>query len=219
LLIVTDQQRPDLFGAAGRFPAKTPALDQLCAEGTMFERGYSPCPLCTPARATLVSGQYPSRHGAWSIGVDTPMDVLSLPQILREQGGYRTGIIGKSHLLSCHREGSLEAMPHIRDLDYFRNWTGPWFGFDYAKINVGHVAENHAYSMHYGAWLEDRGVPAEPPYFSETGDAHTVIGEDRLWKLPMSGNVTSYNAGAAGAMAMYEVARQRDLQDGVVQRR
>ncbi|MGE4490207.1 MAG: sulfatase, partial [Kiritimatiellales bacterium] len=184
LLIVTDQQRPDLFGAAGRIPIQTPAEDRLCKEGVMFKRAYSPCPLCTPARATLVSGQYPSRHRAWSIGVDTPMDVLSLPQILREQGGYRTGIIGKSHLLSCHREGSLEALPHIRDLDYFRKWTGPWFGFEYAKISVGHVAENHAYSMHYGVWLENHGVPAEPPYFSRTCDAHEVIGADRQWALP-----------------------------------
>lgn len=183
LLLVADQQRPDLFGAAGRIPVQTPALDRLCDEGTLFERGYSPCPLCTPARATLLSGQYPSRHRAWSIGVDTPLDVLSLPQILREQGGYRTGLIGKSHYLSCQREGSLEAMPRIRDFDYFRQWSGPWFGFEYAKLNIGHTCEPHAYSMHYGAWLEDRGIRPEAPYFKAVR-GNQPFSEDGKWALP-----------------------------------
>ena len=68
LLVVTDQQHPDLLGALGRLPVSTPHLDQFAAAGTTFTRAYTPCPLCTPARASLVIGQYPSTHDAWTIG-------------------------------------------------------------------------------------------------------------------------------------------------------
>lgn len=183
LLIVTDQQRADLIGAFGKVPVKTPALDRLCAEGTAFQRAYTATPLCTPSRATLLSGQYASRHRAWSIGVDTPDNILSLPALLKEQAGYRTGIIGKSHFKSCGREDSFEAIPHSQDWDFFRSWHGPWFGFEYAKINVGHVYEQHAYSMHYGAWLKEQGYENTPPYFSE--QRREGIGSpDGRWMLP-----------------------------------
>lgn len=183
LLVVTDQQRPDLVGALGQVPVKTPAADQLMAEGTAFTHAYTPCPLCTPARASLLTGQYPSRHGAWSIGTDTPDDALSLPQLLAEGAGYRTGIVGKSHLKSCHTLGSFEALPHVRDWDFFADWSGPWFGFEHARISVGHGCEPHAYGMHYGLWLRERGIPPEPPYFDrERGDG--VDDGSGRWALP-----------------------------------
>jgi arylsulfatase A-like enzyme len=184
LLIVSDQQRPDLLGCLGRLPVRTPHLDGLAAEGTLFRRAYTPCPLCTPARASLLTGQYPSRHGAWSIGTDTPHDALSLPALLKVKAGYRTGIIGKSHLRSCLRPGSPEALPKSRDWSHWDSWSGPWFGFDHARISVGHVQEPHTYSMHYGAWLRKRGIPAEPPYFERIEDrisSNHVVGR---WDLP-----------------------------------
>lgn len=154
LLVVSDQQRPDMVGALGRVPVRTPALDRLCAEGVAFERAYAATPLCTP-----------SRHGAWSVGVDTPDDILSLPHLLADGAGYRTAIVGKSHFKSARRPGSFEALPHSRDWAFFARWSGPWFGFARARICIGHTFEEHAYGMHYGLWLRERGVEARPPYF------------------------------------------------------
>lgn len=166
LLVVTDQQHPDLAGFTGKTAVRTPHLDRLAAEGTVFSRAYSACPLCTPSRASMLSGQYPSRHGAWSIGTDTPDDVTSVAALLSD-AGYLTGIVGKSHFKSCERPGSFEAPPHSRDWDFFRRWSGPWFGFQHARIGVGHVNEPHAYSMHYGLFLHENGIPPEPPYFGK----------------------------------------------------
>lgn len=175
LLVVTDQQRADLVGAAGRVPVRTPTADRLCREGTMFTRAYAATPICTPSRATLLSGQYPSRHGAWNVGVETPADVLSLPRLLAEQAGYRTAIIGKSHLRPCLRN-SVEAPPASQDWDYFRSWSGPWYGFEHARISVGHTYEPHGYSMHYGLWLNERGIPLRPPYFMTREEAEEALG-------------------------------------------
>jgi arylsulfatase A-like enzyme len=180
--IVTDQQHPDLIGALGRLPVSTPNLDRLCAEGTAFTRAYTPCPLCTPARACMVTGQYPSTHGAWTIGTSLKEQALSLPRLLAASG-YHTGIIGKSHLQSCHDPASFEALPHIRDWDFFQSWSGPWYGFDEARISIGHSNEAHAYGMHYGLWLRAQGIPPEPPYFARADDADNY-GAYGTWALP-----------------------------------
>ncbi len=182
LQIVTDQQHADLIGALGRFAVQTPNLDRLCAEGTAFTRAYTPCPLCTPARASLVTGQYPSTHGAWTIGTSLAEDCLSLPALLG-QAGYRTAIIGKSHLRSCHDPESFEALPHIREWDFFKEWNGPWHGFDEARICIGHTNEPHAYGMHYGLWLRERGIPPEPPFFALPDDSQNYRAFG-TWELP-----------------------------------
>jgi len=184
LLLVSDQQRPDLLGCLGKLPVHTPRLDSLAREGTLFTRAYTPCPLCTPARASLLTGQYPSRHGAWSIGVDTPVDCLSLPALLSGQGGYATGILGKSHYMSCLRGDSPEALPLSRDADHFRKWNGPWYGFDHARICVGHADEPHAHSMHYGQWLLDRGIEPRPPYFHLAQGGRRPNDDVGRWELP-----------------------------------
>ncbi|MQA01984.1 MAG: sulfatase-like hydrolase/transferase [Streptosporangiales bacterium] len=189
VLVVSDQQRADMVGAFGRIPVQTPALDRLCREGTAFRRAYTATPVCTPTRATLLSGQYPSRHGAWSIGTDVPDDVLSLPALLAERADYRTAIVGKSHFRSVLRKGSVEALPQSRDWDHFRRWTGPWYGFQHAKISNGHVDEPHAYSMHYGLWLHENGIEPRPPYFrADPADAmqRKEHGADAVgeWELP-----------------------------------
>ena len=180
--IVTDQQHPDLIGALGRLPVQTPQLDRLCREGTAFTRAYTPCPLCTPARASLLTGQYPTTHGAWTIGTSLDQDALSLPRLL-ESSGYHTGIIGKSHLRPCHDPASFEALPHIRNWDYFKSWRGPWYGFDEARMSIGHTNEAHAYGMHFGLWLRDKGIPPEPPYFASPEDADNYEAYG-TWALP-----------------------------------
>jgi uncharacterized sulfatase len=140
---------------------------------------------------SIVSGQYPSRHEVWTNGICARDDQLSLPQILAEQAGYRTALIGKSHFrpgrptdIDTHdwvrspRDGSdltFEALPY--DWDFFRRWSGPWHGFQHAKLNTGHAFNRNAYSMHYAAWLEDRGIPCEPPWFFDGNEAKAQLAE------------------------------------------
>jgi arylsulfatase A-like enzyme len=188
LVVVTDQQRADLVGAAGRLPVETPAADRIASEGTMFTRAYVATPLCVPSRATLLSGQYPSRHGAWTNGVKIPEDTVSLPALLSAGSGYRTAIFGKTHFQQTHDrpEGGLgiEAPPRSYDHEYFRSWTGPYYGFDHAKVCVGHTYGLRSYSMHYGLHLHDNGIPMRAPYFLTYPEADELHGQHGAASIP-----------------------------------
>jgi uncharacterized sulfatase len=177
LLITTDQQRWDALGRLN--PAiQTPNLDRLCDRGILFERAYCPSPVCTPSRVSMLTGHYPSKHGCYVIGTSLPEDYPTIPQMLGEHG-YFTGLIGKAHFRSCIDPASFEAAPNINDLAFFRGWDGPYHGFEHCQLVIGHTTEQHSRGMHYGAWLEDQGVPVDRyfgPKFPYTG-----FGE---WQLP-----------------------------------
>ncbi len=150
LFLTTDQHHPRYLGIYDR-KLQTPNLDRLCREGVNFRRAYASCPTCTPSRATWITGQYAYKHGAWQIGTTLAEDAVSLPALLGE-AGYRTAMFGKSHLQACSTAGlTLESPPRATDTDFFRRWTGPWYGFDHCEINVGHTVEPHSASMHYRA--------------------------------------------------------------------
>src|SRR5215203_6489468 len=63
LLVHSDQHRYDCCGAAGHPVIQTPNLDRLASEGVLFSQAYTPIPVCTPSRASLLTGCWPSRHG------------------------------------------------------------------------------------------------------------------------------------------------------------
>ena len=62
LFLMTDQHRVDTLGAYGNIQVRTPHLDELARTGTRFDRWYTPTAICTPARASLLTGQAPFRH-------------------------------------------------------------------------------------------------------------------------------------------------------------
>lgn len=96
LLLFTDQQRADAFGAAGNPVIRTPNLDRLAREGTHFTSAYTPAPVCVPARCSLITGQHPHRTGCVDNGDSMPTDRPTLMQAL-SGAGYRTHGIGKMH--------------------------------------------------------------------------------------------------------------------------
>ena len=98
LLITTDQQRFDAAGGAGPSFLRTPHYDQLCNEGIAFTSAYSDCPLCVPARISIMTGKTVAAHG--TPGNSETAKVMdregTLPTLLRAQG-YQTAAIGKMH--------------------------------------------------------------------------------------------------------------------------
>jgi arylsulfatase A-like enzyme len=78
-------------------PLETPAFDRLCAEGTRFANAATNCPVCTPARAMLLTGQYPLTSRVVANDLPLPADAVTMGSTLRA-AGYRTGYIGKWHL-------------------------------------------------------------------------------------------------------------------------
>src|SRR5438093_1092483 len=98
LLITTDQQRADTLGVEGSPLGATPRLDALAGEGTRFAAARTQNPLCQPARATILTGTYPSTHGVTCNGIDLPADAVgrSVASLLA-RAGFRTALFGKAH--------------------------------------------------------------------------------------------------------------------------
>jgi len=96
LFIMTDQQRGDWLRCAGHDTIQTPHLDQLADEGTRFSRAFSECPVCIPARYTLMTGLYPETIGLRANrAVHMPI-AETLPYMLG-RAGYQTQAVGKLH--------------------------------------------------------------------------------------------------------------------------
>jgi arylsulfatase A-like enzyme len=101
LVICTDQHRFDAISTHLGSPALTPHLNALAVTGAVFDHCYSPSPVCAPARASMLTGMYPSRHGLWANGVALPeRDVLVTRQLA--DAGYRCGLVGKLHLSAAY---------------------------------------------------------------------------------------------------------------------
>lgn len=99
IFLMADDQRADAFGFMGNTHVLTPHLDQLAAEGVVFDHAYHVSPICMPSRSSIMTGQYLGTHGS---GFDRPTDYVltegefesSYPVLLRNHG-YFTGFIGK----------------------------------------------------------------------------------------------------------------------------
>lgn len=104
LFLFTDQQRRDSLGAYGNPICRTPAADELAATGVRFDNSYTPTAICTPARATLLTGLLPFRHTLIAnfernVGYREELEEQHLPfsRYLHE-AGYRVGLVGKWHV-------------------------------------------------------------------------------------------------------------------------
>ncbi len=94
---MTDTQATNVLGAYGHPEMRTPRIDGMAADGITFERAYTTCPLCTPARAALFSGRSAHAVGAWANNQPLGANVKTMGQRFRDQG-YRTAYSGKWHL-------------------------------------------------------------------------------------------------------------------------
>ncbi|TDD21503.1 sulfatase family protein [Nonomuraea diastatica] len=181
LLITTDQHHHRALGF--RTPLlRTPHLDRLVREGALFERAYCPNPTCSPSRASLITGQYPSTHGCWAIGTRLDPARRTVGHLL-QAGGYATSLIGKAHfepLAATAGQPSLEAAGKLRDLEFWAGFHGPYYGFEHIELARNHGDEAWA-GQHYALWMEEKGLPEWQDYFrTRPGDR----GREHVWDLP-----------------------------------
>lgn len=97
LFIFDDQLRADACSIYGGRNIQTPNIDKLAMQGMRFTNAVSSCPLCTPYRAMLQTGRYPTRSGVVLNWVDINPNQRCIAHIFRD-AGYQTGFIGKWHL-------------------------------------------------------------------------------------------------------------------------
>lgn len=137
LVILTDELRAHNLGYAGDSQAHTPRIDALAAESVQFTQAISGEPICCPARASLITGQYPLQHGVFINDVPLEPNGPTIAEVLRDHG-YRTGYIGKWHLY-----GSPEGLYERRESFIPREAR---FGFEYWKaLECTHDYNHSAY--------------------------------------------------------------------------
>jgi len=145
LFLMTDEQRWDALGCAGNKVLKTPNLDRLAREGAQFSNFYSSCPVCSPARTTILTGRSISTHKVTDNKEITRKDLpdfVTFDQILL-RNGYRGEYHGKYH------------SPYKMALDY--NWPVRWVNGPRPPGSKADMAEGFAFL----AYL-DAHVPARP---------------------------------------------------------
>ena len=99
LVILVDDLRYDEFGAGGHPYMKTPHIDRIAHEGALFTRAFHTTPICSPNRASIVSGQYASRHGIIdNVARDAMSHRLPNYHLELQRLGYETAHIGKWHM-------------------------------------------------------------------------------------------------------------------------
>jgi uncharacterized sulfatase len=199
LLITTDQQHHRTIGAFNP-QISTPALDRLVREGTTFDRAYCANPTCTPTRASIITGRYPSQHGAWSLGTKLPESEPTIGDHLRE-AGYATALVGKAHfqpLVTTPEYPSIEAYPVLHDLEFWRGFHGPFYGFEHVEMVRNHTSEAHA-GQHYALWLEERGSNGWREHFQPPTGTWDPARQHR-WTLPESDHYAAWIAERSSAL-------------------
>ncbi|MCC7499281.1 MAG: sulfatase [Bryobacterales bacterium] len=124
VFVLTDEWRAQATHYNGDVNVQAPVLDRLAGESVSFDNAASSCPVCCPARASLMTGQYSVTNGVYMNDVELKPNGITLGQAFTA-GGYRTGYIGKWHLY-----GSPDGH-YGRRLAYIP--PDHRFGFDYWK--------------------------------------------------------------------------------------
>ena len=112
LLLLSDDHSYPFLSTYGNTNVKTPVLDQLAADGMKFHRFFTSAPQCVPSRAALMTGRSPVAARMTRFSAPLPRDEITLPELLREQGGYFTGICGRSF----HLDGSAKSGAAVAEL-------------------------------------------------------------------------------------------------------
>jgi N-acetylglucosamine-6-sulfatase len=139
VFVLTDDQRWDAISLAGEGPLQTPNIDRLGQEGVYFRRAFATTALCSPSRATILTGQYAHVHGVRDNFTEFPEGTQTWPLLL-QQDGYETAYVGKYHM----GEDNDEPRPGF---DYFATHRGQGQYFDTEwRINGG---ERHVIPGYY----------------------------------------------------------------------
>ncbi len=122
LVVLLDDLRSDTPGYAGKGHVKTPQIDRIAAEGVNFRNAFATTSLCSPSRASLLTGVYAHRHGVTNNFTELPAALETFPKVL-QRSGYTTAYVGKWHM----GENNDEPRPGF---DYFVTHKGQGKYFD-----------------------------------------------------------------------------------------
>lgn len=113
LFLLSDDHSYPYLGAYGNRDVHTPNLDRFAGEGMRFDRMFVSCPQCVPSRATLMTGRSPVAVRMVRFTSPLPAGVVALPDLLRAQGGYFTGVAGRSYHLDGPATAGARPAPEL----------------------------------------------------------------------------------------------------------
>jgi arylsulfatase A-like enzyme len=198
IVIYTDDQGIGDLGCYGAADAKTPNLDRLAKSGVRFTNWYSNSPVCSPSRCSLLTGQFPWRHGirnflpsaaTYDIKGLAP-GAVTLPGELRKQLGYRTALVGKWHLGSAP-----ESRPLMHGFDehfgFYSGWTDY---YSHRYYNMSKTAPEHIF---HDLWRNGEEAHEDLSYTTEifTREAKAFItrqGKDKPFLLCLTHGAPHY---------------------------
>ena len=144
LWICTDQQRFNSLGCYGNDFVHTPNIDRLAAEGVLFENAFCQSPVCTPSRASFLTGRYPRTTRCRQNGQTIPADEKFVTRLLKEQARYVCGLSGKLHTSFCEPSQLFGTEHRIDD------------GYD--EFNWSHDPNSNWATNQYTNWLRTNNV-------------------------------------------------------------
>lgn len=139
LVLMTDQQRWDSLGVYGCDFAHTPNLDRLGREGAVFDNCYVNNPICTPSRASMLTGKHLPGHGVYRLYDVLPEGEVLFPERL-QQLGYTTALFGKLH---------------VSAVDYEHYQRHPHDGFDVFEPCMEGCLRMDSPNQAYAQWLRE----------------------------------------------------------------
>lgn len=142
LLLMTDQHRVDTLGCYGNRICQTPALDGLARRGVRFDNAFTPTAICTPARASLLTGVLPFRH--------------TLLANYERNVGYREELDGRFRPFSTELAAAGYQLGHVGKWHIGKERGPAEYGFDGIHYPGWGNPVNHP---DYRQWLADRGLP------------------------------------------------------------
>ena len=180
-----DQMRSDTIAALGNPHIRTPNLDRLVARGTAFTQAYTQAPVCTPSRASFLTGRYPAAHRVYRNGVRSfPAGEVLVTRLLAD-AGYDCGLAGKLHLSTAtHGETRVDDgyrffewshHPMTGEADHFNayhRWVREDKGVDPAALfagQTGFVQAGVPEHLHQTTWCTEMALrfiaePREGPW-------------------------------------------------------
>ena len=165
LFVLVDDQPFDAVGFMGRYPfLKTPNIDRLYNEGANVENFFVTQSICSPSRASFLTGTYPHIHGANQNNkhVDPNWDAFAPYTVHLQNAGYETAHIGKIHM--AHKKGK----DHIRPgFDYWYSFIGQGKYIDPPVNDNGkeYIEEGYMTDILTDkaiAWLNEKRDPSKP---------------------------------------------------------
>lgn len=184
LYVLTDQWRASALGYTGDPNVKTPVIDALAAQSIDFRTAVSVCPVCTPYRAALLTGRYPTSTGMFLNDLHLPDGEVCLAESLKA-AGYTTGYIGKWHL---DGHGRAAFVPPARRQ-----------GFDYWK--GAECDHNYPRSHYYEGDSPEKKIWEGYDAYAQTDDARRFLSDhaadDRPFFLMVSYGTPHFPHGTA----------------------